>query len=175
MTLIYINFIQPKLKKSYMNNNVMMDDTLVNIALKTAVNSELVQKHASILIVDDCIFTGYNHFGSGKNSLTVHAEEDAINNYLIWCRKKYYDDSYIRRKLRKALLITIRVKKGNIKCSAPCRNCIELIKDYGIRQIVYSEMDKNSNTFYIQKKSRDLSNRPSSGSRWMERRGLLCR
>lgn len=158
-----------------LGKNISMNQTLVNLAIKTSINSELVQKHASILIVDDCIFTGYNHFGSGKNSLTVHAEEDAINNYLIWCRKKYYDDAYIRRKLRRALLITIRVKKGNIKCSAPCSNCIELIKSYGIRQIVYSDMDENANTHYIQKKSRDLSNRPSSGSRWMERRGLLCR
>lgn len=133
------------------------------------------QKHASILIVDDCIFTGYNHFGCGKNNLTVHAEEDVINNYIANCRKKYYDDAYIRRKLKRALLITIRVKKGMVKCSAPCSNCIEIIKSYGIRQIVYSEMDENANTYYIQKKSRDLANRPSSGSRWMERRGLLCR
>lgn len=146
-----------------------MTDNLLELAKKAAINSELVQKHASILITDDMVITGYNHFASGRNSITVHAEEDAINNFIAWCRKKYFDDSYIRRRLRRALLITIRVKKGIIKCSAPCLNCIELIKGYGIRQIIYSEIDENDNTLYVQKKSRDLSNRPSSGYRWRAR------
>ncbi len=151
--------------------NIEMNDYLVELAKKAAINSELIQKHASILITDDMIITGYNHFtnGNGRNSVTVHAEEDAINNFIAWCRKKYFDDAYIRRRLRRALLITIRVKKGIVKCSAPCLNCIEIIKGYGIRQIIYSEIDENDNTFYIQKKSRDLSNRPSSGYRWRAR------
>ena len=155
---------------------IAMNLKLINLAVATSTHSELNQQHASILIVDDIIVTGYNHYGCGKNSLTVHAEEDAINNYLKLCRKKYYDDAFIRRRLRKALLITIRVKGGGIKCSAPCSNCIELIKKYGIRQIIYSDMDENSNTFYIKKKSRDLSNRESSGSRWIrKKRALLFR
>lgn len=146
-----------------------MNDELVNIAKKMAIYSELNQQHASILIVDKMVITGYNHFNSGKKIITVHAEEDAINNFIILCRKKYFDDAYIRRKLRRALLITIRVKNGIIKCSAPCQNCIEIIKSYGIRQIIYSDSDENANTYYIQRKSRDLSNRPSSGFRWRER------
>ena len=95
--------------------NIIMNEALVNIAKKTAVNSDLKQQHASILIVDDMIFTGYNHFCSGKTTVTVHAEEDAINNYITLCRKKYFDDAYIRRRLRRALLITVRVKNDVIK------------------------------------------------------------
>jgi deoxycytidylate deaminase len=152
-----------------------MENCLIDIARKVAFNSDLVQKHGSILIVDNQYYTGYNHFCNGKNNITIHAEEDAINNYIACCRKKYFDDSYIRRRLHKALLITIRVKKDSIKCSAPCRNCIELIKNYGIKQIIYSERDDEDNTFYIKKKSRDLENRPSSGFRWRERQALLCR
>lgn len=152
-----------------------MQEKLIILAKKTAINSELVQKHASILITDDMIITGYNHFSNCRKSITVHAEEDAINNFIALCRKKYFDDAYIRRRLRRALLITIRVKKGNVKCSAPCMNCIELIKSYGIRQIIYSEIDENDNTFYIQKKSRDLENRPSSGYRWRARKNSTSR
>lgn len=146
-----------------------MNEDLVNLAKKAAIYSDLKQQHASILIADDTIITGYNHFCSGKGTITVHAEEDAINNFIALCRQKYCDDAYIRRRLRRALLITVRVKNGIIKCSAPCQNCIEIIKSYGIRQIIYSHSDDNTNTYYVQRKSRDLSNRPSSGFRWREK------
>jgi deoxycytidylate deaminase len=149
--------------------NIMMNEELVNLAKKAAIYSDLKQQHASILIADDMVITGYNHFSSGKAIITVHAEEDAINNFITLCRKKYFDDAYIRRRLRRALLITVRVKNGCIKCSAPCQNCIEIIKSYGIRQIIYSDSDENANTYYIKQKSRDLANRPSSGFRWREK------
>jgi cytidine deaminase len=149
--------------------NIKMNEELVSLAKKAAIYSDLKQQHASILITDDMIITGYNHFYGVKNVITVHAEEDAINNFIALCRQKYFDDAYIRRRLRRALLITVRVKNDIIKCSAPCQNCIEIIKSYGIRQIIYSDSDENSNTQYIQRKSRDLTNRPSSGFRWRER------
>lgn len=148
-----------------------MED-LIDIAMKIAYNSELLQKHGSILICDNKVITGYNHFTCTKNHIPTHAEEDAINNYISWCRQKYYDDMYIRRKLKKALLITVRVKKDIIKSSAPCRDCIELIKYYGIKQIIYSDYDNNENTILIKKKTRDITNRPSSGYRWRERLNL---
>jgi tRNA(Arg) A34 adenosine deaminase TadA len=150
--------------------NIIMNEELVSLAKKAAIYSDLKQQHASILIADDMIITGYNHFSIGKNTITVHAEEDAINNFIALCRKKYLDDAYIRRRLHRALLITVRVKNDIIKCSAPCQNCIEIIKSYGIRQIIYSDSDENANTYYIQQKSRDLSNRPSSGFRWKARK-----
>ena len=146
-----------------------MNEELVLLAKKAAIYSDLKQQHASILIVDDMIITGYNHFSNSKSTITVHAEEDAINNFITLCRKKYFDDAYIRRRLRRALLITVRVKNNIIKCSAPCNNCIEIIKSYGIRQIIYSDCDEQANTYYIQRKSRDLTNRPSSGFRWRAR------
>jgi len=149
--------------------NIIMNKEIVNLAKKAAIYSDLKQQHASILIIDDMIISGYNHFCCGKTNIAVHAEEDAINNFITLCRKKYFDDAYIRRRLRRALLITVRVKNGIIKCSAPCQNCIEIIKSYGIRQIIYSDIDKNANIYYIQQKSRDLTNRPSSGFRWRER------
>jgi deoxycytidylate deaminase len=148
-----------------------MEDFFINLARKIAINSELMQKHCSILVCDEQIITGYNHFTCNKTCVAVHAEEDAINNFLLYCRKKYFSDCYIRRKLRRALLITIRVKKDNIRNSAPCSNCIELIKSYGIKQIIYSDPDndENENTILTKKKIRDVDTRPSSGYRWRAR------
>lgn len=144
-------------------------DVVINLARKISSNSELIQKHASILMCDEYIFSGYNHYTNGNNTVAVHAEEDAINNFLVFCRQKYYDDTYIRKKLRCSLLITIRVKNHTIGCSAPCENCIELIKSYGIKEIIYSDVDNNSNFILIRKKIRDIVNRPSSGYRWRAR------
>lgn len=146
-------------------------DQYIDIARKIAKNSDLMQKHGSILICDDQIITGYNHFVNSKNTngLTIHAEEDAINNFIVYCRKKYYDDTYIRRKLKKALLITIRVRNDNIQTSAPCRDCIEYIKTHGIKQIIYSDMGDEDKTILIKKKIRDVENRPSAGYRWKDR------
>ena len=142
----------------------MEQDFYINIARKYANYSELLHKHCSIIICDNQIITGYNHFSCSKNCITVHAEEDAINNFIIYCRQKYYKDSYIRRKLRKALLITIRIKNQFIKDSTPCKNCIDLIKSYGIKQIIFSNSEPENNL--TTKKIRDIENRPSSGYRW---------
>ena len=149
---------------------IIMNEDILNLAKKAAIYSDLKQQHASILIADDMVISGYNHFCFGKTTIAVHAEEDAINNFITLCRKKYFDDAYIRRRLRRAVLITVRVKNDIIKCSAPCQNCIEIIKSYGIRQIIYSDSDENANTYYIQQKSRNLSNRPSSGFRWRDKK-----
>jgi deoxycytidylate deaminase len=145
-----------------------MDD-IINIAFKQAQYSELLQKHGSVLICDDKIFTGYNHFTICKNSAAIHAEEDVIKRYINWCRTKYYSDLYIRKKLKKAVLITIRVKNNNIRSSAPCRNCIEMIKNYEIKHIIYSDNDNENNSILVSKNIRDVCNRPSSGYRWRER------
>lgn len=139
------------------------------MAIEQARKSDLSQKHGSILICNDQIFTGYNHFIGSRNNITIHAEEHAIRRFLDWCRTKYFSDIYIRRKLKKAILITIRVKNDCIKCSAPCRDCIELIKRFEIKHIMYSDQDYEQNTQLVEKKIRDVKNRPSSGYRWRER------
>jgi hypothetical protein len=144
---------------------------LINIAKDSAIYSDLVQKHGSILICDDMIITGYNHLNCSnhKSSISTHAEIDAITKFIARCRLKYYDDKYIRKKLRKSILITVRVKNDAVRSSTPCRDCIEIIKDYGIRQIIYSTNTINNDDQLIKKKIRELNNRPSSGYRWIER------
>jgi deoxycytidylate deaminase len=146
----------------------------IEIAKENAIKSDLLQKHGSVLICNGQIFTGYNHFTPGKNYITIHAEEDAIGKFINMCRKKYWADTYIRKKLKKATLITIRVKNDEIKCSAPCHNCIQMIRNYEIKHIIYSNnVDKENsleNNVVIQKKKvRDIENRPSSGYRWRDK------
>lgn len=141
----------------------------IEIAKENAIKSDLLHKHGSVLICNGQIFTGYNHFIPGKNSITIHAEEDAIQKFINMCRKKYWSDTYIRKKLKKAQLITIRVKNDEIKCSAPCKNCIQMIRNYEIKHIIYSNNDSKENIIIEKKKVRDIENRPSSGYRWRDK------
>ena len=132
-----------------------MSDYLIALARKSAQNSELLQKHGSILICGEQLSSGYNHFKYNKNykhnkptklNIAVHAEEDAINNFILYSKQKHNNDMYIRRQLNKATLITIRVKNDNLKNSAPCKHCIELIRKYGIKNIIYSDNNITFNT-----------------------------
>lgn len=148
-------------------------DELIQMAIEQARKSDLTQKHGSILVCNDQVFAGYNHFAGHRSNFAIHAEEHVIRRYLEWCRTKYFSDNYIRRKLKKAVLITIRVKNDSIKCSAPCRDCIELIKRFEIKHIIYSDQDNEQNPHLVSKKIRDVQNRPSSGYRWRERRQHL--
>jgi len=144
-------------------------DEYIKIAMEQSRKSDLLQKHGSVLICDNQIFTGYNHFANCKCSHAIHAEEHVIKKFIEWCRTKYYTDTYIRKKLKKSLLITIRAKNDNIKSSAPCRECISMMNKYEIKYIVYSDCDNDQNGILVSKKVRDIQNRPSSGQRWREK------
>ena len=176
-----------------------MSKELIDLACKCAINSELLQKHGSVLVCASNIFTGYNHFKysihskQSKLCVPIHAEEDAINNFILYCRKKHFNDLYIRKLLNKSILIIIRVKNDQLKTSTPCFHCIKMIKHYGIKTIIYSDTGNNNNThsnthrnthndidntrnnecintnnkILIKKKIRDINNnRESSGNRW---------
>ena len=172
-----------------------MSEDLIDLACKCAINSELLQKHGSVLVCASNIFTGYNHFKysihskQSKLCIPIHAEEDAINNFILYCRKKHFNDLYIRKLLNKSILIIIRVKNEQLKTSTPCFHCIKMIKYYGIKTIIYSDTSNTSNTsnthnndidntqnsefintnnnILIKKKIRDINNNwESSGNRW---------
>jgi len=138
-------------------------------AVESAKYSDLLQKHGSVFIYDGEIITGYNHFGfsNKKNCVSVHSEEDAINNFIISYRLRGYDDRYIRKRLKRSILLTIRIKGDNLRLSAPCDNCLSLIKYYGIKQIMFSINDQEK--ICKLKTNNLLSNRPSSGNRWLAR------
>lgn len=146
-----------------------------NHAIHSAKNSDLLQKHGSVFICDGEVITGYNHFGCSnkKNSISIHAEEDAINNFIITYRLRGYNDRYIRKKLKKSILLTVRVKGEIHRLSAPCQNCLSLIKHYGIKQIIFSV---NEPQLLCAFKTKNITeNRPSSGQRWITRQNSTSR
>ena len=147
----------------------------MDMACTSAMKSCLLQKHGSVLVLGKKqIFSGYNHLSSSNSSVTIHAEEHAINNFLAWCQVRQYTDDFIRRKLNKAVLVTIRLKDDTIKYSPPCQLCINLIKKCGIKKVLYSDYsDSVGNSCMVSKKVRDLQNLYiTSGYRYLARAQL---
>ncbi len=147
-----------------------MPEDLIDLACKCAINSELLQKHGSVLVCASNIFTGYNHFKysihskQSKLCIPIHAEEDAINNFILYCRKKHFNDLYIRKLLNKSILIIIRVKNEQLKTSTPCFHCIKMIKHYGIKTIIYSDTSNTSNTSNTRNTRRHTNNHNKQNS-----------
>ena len=80
---------------------------------------------------------------NGKIAHTMHAEVNTINKYIDLYRKRGYKDSDIRRKLGKQCMIVVRINNNKnseipFTNSAPCTQCIAVLKQYNIKKIMYS-------------------------------------
>lgn len=118
-------------------------DSLKDLALEIAKNSEMNNKHGCLIIKNGSIIsTGFNKylapkgsppsqtFSSKKNHTkgrSIHAEVDAINNC---CRKD----------LNGAILLVARLDKNTGGCmnSEPCSNCKRVINKFNFSKIYYT-------------------------------------
>jgi deoxycytidylate deaminase len=92
--------------------------------------------HGAIVVFRGKIVgNGYNKLSINNhnkvNKWSIHAEVDAINDALRKISR--YD-------LKKSILIVVRLKKkGDISLSAPCNDCANYIKKFGILTCYYSD------------------------------------
>ena len=111
----------------YVNENVK--NKLIEFAKKSNVN----QKHSAALIKGDCIYEiGINKYCTNKKLSTVHAEMDVLFSF----KSKY-------KKMSETVdIIIIRLNNScnniNLKNSRPCNRCIEILQEYNIRRVYYS-------------------------------------
>ena len=67
-------------------------------------------------------------FNTGMEHLYLHAETDLISR--LW--GKYYIDDNLK-------MVIIRLnKRGELRCSKPCRYCNKIIRSLGIKKIWWS-------------------------------------
>jgi deoxycytidylate deaminase len=92
--------------------------------------------------------------------LSQHAEETVLHNYE---KRKFLHKKIPVRKLH---LIVIRVNSlGDLCESKPCQNCLQLLKEYGIRKVTYS----TTNGLLITENIDTMQSTPSVGYRSAER------
>jgi deoxycytidylate deaminase len=120
----------------------------MNRVAKKASTSELCMHHGAMIHFSgkrQTNFIGNNHYikaNDGSNDdPSIHAECDTISKFIRHNQTHNVNNAKIRRKLKKARLLIAKVNKntndnrlfGN---SYPCINCLDTIKNYGIKKIV---------------------------------------
>src|SRR3989338_11089306 len=125
--------------------------------LKVASQSELHQKHGAGILQNsnhlNMNFIGCNHYSKtpySDNDISIHAEIASIDKFIRYCQLRGLNDSIIRRKLKKIVLLICRLANdGNgFTHSFPCINCLNTIKTYGITKILVSD---NLGNFQLKK------------------------
>jgi deoxycytidylate deaminase len=151
---------------------------MINIAKKSTMKS----KHAACLIFKGKILSmsfnfinkkikhndflnlrnqTFNKNNKNKNIfLSFHAEEKAIRDFLRFEKKRYRSIS------KNLILIVIRIdKKNNLVDSKPCTHCVEVMKNLGIKKVIYSQKDGSLTMERLSK----INSIPSSGYKSIEK------
>ena len=118
----------------------------IKMMLDEAKNSEMHQQHCAMFL--DIKISGYNRYNRYSNNTSIHAEDDAINNFVFYYRRRNCNVDKIRRKLKKHSLLIIRINNNvktykNQPCrySMPCTDCINKLNIHGIKQIIITTDD----------------------------------
>ena len=110
-------------------------------------NNLLLFRHGCIATYGGKIIaTGYNTSKYDKNTCTCHAEVNVLNAlYNNYCRKQKREK--ILKILKKTTLYISRLTQGGFSDdSAPCVDCLQVIKTYNIKKIIFC---MNNNYFCI--------------------------
>jgi deoxycytidylate deaminase len=118
------------------------DEAFLSVARYFAKKSTARNTHGAVVVKGGRVIgTGYNRNRNHPNIVSpehiktecsIHAEESAI-------RDAGYD-------VRNAVIYVARVNKhGEDRNSRPCPRCHEMIKEYGIKRIVYTSEPRREN------------------------------
>jgi len=116
-----------------------------------------------------------------RRGLSKHAEENALMRYYSTCKSNYrrYLDgnrSYVNCKrninipIRKLKIVVIRTNSyGELLDSKPCSHCVNVMKSYGIKKVIYSTKSSDNTQCMITESIATIVSRPSVGYRSIER------
>ncbi len=110
------------------------DERLAYMAQKEAVKSSLPMKHGCIAV------SGGKIIARGYNNYRIHSKDKIISNCCSCHAEMDVLRKCIKRNINKKInLYIVRVSDdGTYRNSAPCNRCINVLKKYKIRMIIYS-------------------------------------
>ena len=159
-----------------------INQNLINNLIEQAKESKLQQHLAASIVVNNKQLSNSfcnvdRNFCRGHYVPSLHAEQRAIlsyyglkvnyNSFKGWY---FYDQNYKAKKLEVAV---VRVfKNGELANARPCRRCLEMMKDLGIKKVHYSSgLDKEIITENVKEM---ISIHESSSSKRFERFNSNC-
>jgi len=110
----------------------------ISAAIDAAHNSNVLMRHGCVAVMNGRIITsGYNHYrtrsknGLMTNTCTCHAECHVMHRLKNLC--------YDAQDFKKIKLYIVRInKKDELRSSAPCVDCYNMLVNHGVKRIVYS-------------------------------------
>lgn len=115
--------------------------SLLNRAIKKAVQSKCKQQHAAIIVKGGRVLgIGVNQVHNYLHSTCVTGiEDDAIRNLISTHAEVAAIKQVKKEHLKGATLYVARISPGgNVSYSRPCARCEQIIRSVGIKEIVYS-------------------------------------
>ena len=114
------------------------DANYISSAAQQAAASPMQMRHGAVAVCGGRIIArGYNQYHSSNNiiSATCHAECDVLHKL---CKLGKQGQKRI------TIYVTRIGQNGDLRESAPCRDCYEKMKFFGIKNIVYTESRENN-------------------------------
>jgi deoxycytidylate deaminase len=130
-----------------MQKHIKVIDTLLKLAEDSSDENGCKANHAACIVSRNTIVSfGFNQrkthpfqakYGKNDEAIYWHAESNAIHNALKRISKE---------DLARSVLYVVRVKSDEDDhskvipaISKPCEGCMRAIRDYGIREVIYTE------------------------------------
>jgi deoxycytidylate deaminase len=134
--------------------------------------SLLHSKHCSALIQSGKVLNVSINSSRTKFDKAIlpcaHSEMACLHRW--WCQNRGTKEKKRRRLLKKMTLIIVRVMaSGEFGNSMPCKDCLDLIKDLGIKRVLYSNQEGK----LVEKKTLDMIADHESGG--YSQVGEFCR
>ena len=128
----------------------------LNGAANMAIKSELNFRHGSVLISSNRILAGgYNQSRSkygNQCSCCLHAEVSCLHNFVKnVCHEPFngkIKNKKWQRVLSRATIYVVRIPRVSnnldyLNYSKPCSDCMNILKLYGVKNVIYSDNDNN--------------------------------
>ena len=158
-----------------MNRHIQIVDQHVAKYLGTAqtfARNTNSHNHYALLVYGDMVLaSGYNTFPNttlrnvrikskyGRTKYSVHAERNVLESYLSSIKAKQR-----RSKTKNCYMIIFSITRGGkLRESKPCASCIELLREFKIREVYYSTRSGKWDFSKVD----DMEGYPSSGIRCM--------
>jgi tRNA(Arg) A34 adenosine deaminase TadA len=139
-----------------MNSLSKKKDNIFSCSLKEATKSDLLFKHGCVATYGGKIIArGYNTYKCYSSNDSFSKDQCSCHAEIIVIRKVIFNNRNNKRKLNRVmkkmkLYISRYSENNNYNNSAPCVNCLEVIKQHNIRKIIF-----NLNNEFFEYNSKD--------------------
>ena len=120
-----------------------MCQIILQFANNEALKSPCLHTHGCVACINGKIISrGFNNYDTYNEDIfgpyygSCHAEMHALR--YIWIRYKHLNTNKQNKILKKITIYVVRIASNGVLNSAPCVDCMNTLKEFNIKNIIYS-------------------------------------